>query len=414
MHLLLELLIATRFLRSKRKDTFISVVTIFSLLGTALGVATLIVVMSVMNGYHNEFLRNILGIQGHLTAVSSGGKFLNYIEFSDQVEKISAVEFAAPIIVEQGMFLVQDRASGGIVRGIEPQKLYLKPSVRDVITPSAMQKFIDGEGVLVGVALAKQLGAKVGSTIKIITAELSSTMVGSIPRSKNFRVIGVFDVGLYQYNSTTIFMPLREAQNLYKFPNSVSEVEIMVHNPEKLQEIKDEIYDFAGPSIHLMDWEAAQEKWLSALKIERNVMFLILTLIILVAAFNIISGLIMLVKDKAKSIGILRTMGMQKSSMIRIFMMCGGLVGGTGTFTGTLLGIIVATNIENLRVWLQNLTGSSLFDPVVYFLTHLPSELHITDVLLIISFSLIVCLLATIYPAYRASKLLPADILRYE
>ncbi len=411
---MLEFSIALKFIRSKRKEAFISVVTAFATIGTALGVATLIIVMSVMNGYHKEFLRNILGIQGHLTAVSKNGRFEHYIEFSDLIEKINAVEFAAPIIVEQGMFLAKDKASGGVVRGIEPQKLYLKPTIRDVISQNAMDAFIAGKGVLLGTSLAKQLGVKEGSTIKIITAELSNTLAGGIPRSKNFKVVGIFDVGLYQYNSTTIFISLEEAQNLYKFANSVSEVEIMVENPEKINDIKQQIFDITGGQIALIDWQQAQDKWLNALAVERNVMFLILTLIVLVAAFNIISGLIMLVKDKSKSIAILRTIGMKKASIIRIFMISGSCIGGIGTFFGGAIGVIIAHNIDNIKNILQTITGVTLFDPVIYFLMHLPSDVHFIDVFLVIAMSILTSFLAALYPAFRAAKLAPSEILRYD
>ena len=235
-----------------------------------------------------------------------------------------------------------------------------------------------------------------------------------MPRIKSFKVIGVFDVGLYQYNSTTIFMPLKDAQLLFKYTNSISEVEIIVANPEKMDQVKAEIAQISGPNIRLVDWKLAQEKWLTALAVERNVMFLILTLIILVAIFNIVSSLIMLVKDKARGIAILRTMGATKGSIIKIFILCGAILGFTGTFIGAILGITFAINIERIKGWLESITGNQLFDPVIYFLTKLPSDLDPASVFVIISMSLLFSLISTIYPAYRASKLMPAEILRYE
>ncbi len=409
-----EIMIAIRYLRSKRKDSFISVVTLFSLIGIALGVATLIIVMSVMNGYHTEFVKNILGIQGHITAVSTNGKFTQYVYFSDQVEKIKPVEFAAPIIVEQSMFLGKDRASGGVVRGIEPEKLGLKPLIKDAIGFEDLERFKRHEGVLVGNALARQLNVGVGDSIRVVTPDMSSTLLGSLPRTKSFKVVGLFDVGLYQYNSSTIFMPLEDAQVLYRFPNSVSEIEIMVDRPEDVEKVKEAITAFAGNSVKLVDWEMSQEKWLTALKVERNVMFLILTLIILVAVFNIISSLIMLVKDKAKSIAILRTMGASKASVIKIFMIAGSLIGLTGASIGVVLGVLISTNIETIKVALERLTGITLFDPVIYFLTHLPSEMQLSNVILVFAISFGFSIIATIYPAYRASKLMPTEVLRYE
>lgn len=409
-----EIMIAIRFLRSKRKDGFISVVSLFSLIGIALGVATLIIVMSVMNGYHTEFVRNILGIQGHITAVATNGKFPNYVQFSDEVERIKAVDFAAPIIVEQSMFLSGEHASGGVVRGIEPEKLGLKPMIKDAISFEDLDRFRKNEGVLVGITLARQLQVGIGDTIKIVTPEMSSTLLGSIPRIKSFKVAGVFDVGLYQYNSTTIFMPLADAQTLYKFQNTASEIEIMVQSPSDVEAVKSTIAGFAGDSVQLVDWEMAQGKLLNALKVERNVMFLILTLIILVAVFNIVSSLIMLVKDKSKSIAILRTMGATKSSVIKIFMLAGSLIGLIGASIGVVLGALIASNIETIKVFLEKMTGVSLFDPVIYFLTHLPSEMQISNVILVFSISFGFSIIATIYPAYRASKLMPTEVLRYE
>ncbi len=408
-----EIMIAIRFLRSKRKDSFISVVSLFSLIGIALGVATLIIVMSVMNGYHIEFVRNILGIQGHITAVASNGRFTHYVEFSDEVERIKAVDFVAPIIIEQSMFLHGDRASGGVVRGIEPEKLGLKPMIKDSISYKDLERFRNNEGVLVGVTLARQLRVDVGDTIKIVTPDMSSTLLGSVPRIKSFKVIGVFDVGLYQYNSTTIFMPLAEAQILYKFPNSSSEVEIMLQNPDDIEPVKAAISSFTHNSIQLVDWEMAQGNLLNALRVERNVMFLILTLIILVAVFNIISSLIMLVKDKSKSIAILRTMGATKASIIKIFMLAGSLIGLIGSSIGVILGALISTNIETIKIYLEKLTGATLFDPVIYFLTHLPSEMQVSSVILIFCISFGFSVIATIYPAYRASKLMPTEVLRY-
>jgi lipoprotein-releasing system permease protein len=409
-----EIMVAIRYLRSKRKDSFISVVSLFSLIGIALGVATLIIVMSVMNGYHAEFVKNILGIQGHITAVSTNGKFTNYMQFSDQVEKIKNVEFAAPTIIEQSMFLGNDRASGGVVRGIEPEALGLKPLLKDAISFEDLEKFRRHEGILVGTALARQLNVDVGDSIKVVTPDMSSTLIGTLPRIKSFKIVGLFDVGLYQYNSSTVFMPLKDAQTLYKFPNSVSEVEVMVQNPKDVEKVKEAITSFAGDSVQLIDWEIAQEKWLTALKVERNVMFLILTLIILVAVFNIISGLIMLVKDKAKSIAILRTMGASKSAIIKIFMIAGSLIGFIGASIGVALGTLISTNIETIRKSLEKLTGITLFDPVIYFLTHLPSEIQISNVILVFAISFGFSVIATIYPAYRASKLMPTEVLRYE
>jgi lipoprotein-releasing system permease protein len=409
-----EIMIALRYLKSKRKDSFISVVSMFSLIGIALGVATLIVVMSVMNGYHKEFLKNILGMQGHISAINIKGNFTEYKKFEQLIALIKDVKFVAPTVIEQAMIVSKKGSSGAVVRGIEPDKLAMKPLLIDGIEEQDLKRFATGEGIIVGKDLAKQLRIELNDSLKIITPNTSSTLIGSIPRIKTFKVIGTFDVGLYQYNSTTLFMTLKDAQNLFKHPGSVTEVEIMVDNPEDIEALKSHIANISGNDIRLIDWHMAQGKWLNALTVERNVMFLILTLIILVAVFNIISTLIMLVKDKARGIAILRTMGATKNSIIKIFVLCGSILGIAGTCIGSVLGIAFALNIERIRSFLESMSGYKLFDPVIYFLTKLPSDLEFGSVALITGMSIFFSILSTIYPAYRASKLLPAEILRYE
>lgn len=409
-----EWLIATRYLRSKRKDSFISVVGIFSLVGIALGVATLIVVMSVMNGYHKIFLNNILGIQGHLVAVNTTGKFSDYDSYAEEISKIQGVKFVAPIVIAQSMAVKDSYSSGVIVRGISADKLEQKPLVKNSIKPNVLEEFKKGEGVIVGVDLARTLRLRAGDELKIITTDTTSTVFGSIPRIKTFRVAGTFDVGLYQHNSTTIFMPLDQAQQLYRYGDTVTEVEIMTADPENMDRLKNAIKNVSGNHIALVDWRKAQDKWLNALAVERNVMFLILTLIILVAVFNIISSLIMLVKEKSRGIAILRTIGTPRTSILKIFMICGSMLGFIGTMIGAILGIIFALNIENIRRFLESLTGTTLFDPVIYFLTKIPSDLDIVSVIFIVLLSIFFSVISTIYPALRASSLKPTEVLRYE
>jgi lipoprotein-releasing system permease protein len=410
-----EWLIALRYLRSKRKDSFISIVSGFSLIGIILGVATLIIVMSVMNGYHKEFLKNILGIQGHLTFVSKVGKGINnYTALENEITKNQQVKFAAPIIIDQAMAISKVRSTGVVIRGIEGDKLEQKPLMKNNINNGYLEQFKKGAGVLLGISLARELKVGVGDEIKLVAPESSNTILGSIPRMKTFKVVGIYDVGLHQYNSTTIFMPLADAQLFYKYYNSVSEIEVMVENPESLAKIKKIFNEQFGDSFAIVDWAQAQEKWLNALAVERTVMFLILTLIIVVAAFNIISSLIMLVKDKSSNIAILRTIGIEKKSVVKIFVICGTMIGVIGTIIGAIIGVIFSLNIENIRRFLESLTGFTLFDPVIYFLTQLPSHLEIGNVIFIVIMSLVFSLLATIYPAWRAAKLSPTEVLRYE
>lgn len=409
-----ELLIAFRYLRSKRKESFISIVSAFSLIGIALGVATLIVVMSVMNGYHVELLKRILGINGHITITNSSSHIQNFPDYVTKISEIEGVTYVAPIILNQAVVTANKNSSGALIRSMDLKSLQSKPLVNESISLSTLKQFEQGNGLILGVSLAKQLNVRVGDFVKLISPQTSVTIVGSIPRMKNYKVIGTFDVGMYEYNVSTIFMPLKEAQLFFKMPDAVSDIEVMVKNPEKLEDIKAAIASTFNEPLKMVDWSMINSSLFDALTVERNVMFLILTLIILVAAFNIISSLIMLVKDKSTNIAILRTMGATKNSIIRIFIICGSLIGFIGTSFGAILGIAFSTNIESIRGFLQNLTGVTLFDPVIYFLTQLPSSVDFFEVFVIVSISLVISLLATIYPALRAAKLMPAEVLRYE
>lgn len=408
-----EWLIALRYLRSKRKESFISVVTGFSLVGIILGVATLIVVMSVMNGFHKQFLSHVLGIQGHVTLAKTDGVFQNYEDFIARLNKIPDITYIAPLVMGQGMATSNLDNSGVMVRGMTAADLKKKPMVYESITDQELDDFKEGKGVIVGISLAQKLQVRIGDTIKIVAPDSTNTVIGNIPRIKTFPVIGLFDVGLYQYNSSTIFMPLSDAQTFFKKYDAVTEIEIMLKNPEQVQHIKKQIRALVGDDVKLIDWQKSQEKFFKALEVERTVMFLILTLIILVAALNIISGLIMLVKEKSTNIAILRTIGSSKSSIIKIFIISGSMIGITGTFLGVILGVSFAMNIERIKNLLESITGTNLFDPVVYFLTTLPSDLEISSVVKVASMSLIFSVLATIYPAWRASRLTPAEVLRY-
>ena len=408
-----EWLIALRYLRSKRKESFISVVTGFSLVGIVLGVATLIVVMSVMNGFHKQFLSHVLGIQGHITLAKANGVFQNHEDLITRLNKIPDITYVAPLVIGQGMATSQSDNSGVIVRGMTAADLKKKPIVYESMNDEELDNFKEGKGVILGISLAQKLNVRIGDAIKIVAPDSTNTVIGNIPRIKTFPVIGLFDVGLYQYNSSTIFMPLSDAQIFFKKYDAVTEIEIMLKNPEQLQSIKKQISPLVGDDVKLIDWQKSQEKFFKALEVERTVMFLILTLIILVAALNIISGLIMLVKEKSTNIAILRTMGASKASIIRIFIISGSMIGIIGTFLGVILGISFAMNIERIKTALESITGTNLFDPVVYFLTTLPSDLEISSVIKVASMSLIFSVLATVYPAWRASRLTPAEILRY-
>ncbi len=412
----LEFLIAFRYLKSKRKEGFISITAIFSFVGIMIGVATLIVVMSVMNGFRYELVNRILGVNSHLTIYSKAGQMHDYQAVVDEVKKISGVKYANPIIESQAMMSSRSRNLGGLIKSVKVEDLQNKKLISQNITAGTIESITDPNSVLMGAAMAQNLGLKIGDPVKIISAETAETLVGAIPRIKTYKLGGVFESGLYEYDSTTVFLNYEMAQIHFRFADAASGVEVFVEDPTKLDEIKWSIYKILANSsdLYAVDWQQSNAGFIDALKVESTVMFLILTLIILVAAFNIISSMIMLVNDKNKNIALLRTLGMTKGSVMRIFLICGSSIGVVGTFLGFIIGVLFSMNINNIKLWLESVTDATLFNPAIYFLSTLPSKVFVSDVVLIVGMALVISFLATLYPAYKASKANPAEILRYE
>ncbi len=420
-----EWMIALRYLLTRSRENFVSVITAFSLLGITLGVATLIIVMAVMNGYEVELINRILGLNGHITLSSPTRNITQYEELAAGVRQIPGVKFAAPMVQAQVMAISGSSSSGAMVRAMSPADLANKPLLASALQSGAWQDMelpiLDDSGIptgkieagiIVGKTFAETLELSLGSQVKLLASELDTTVVGNIPRMKTYRVVGIFDVGMYEYNAGMIFMPLAAAQSFFRYPQAVSDIEIMAYSVKDISQIKANLP--STQPLRVVDWMISNQNLVHALKVERNVMFLILTLIILVAAFNTISGLVMLVKEKTKSIAILRTFGMTRGAIIRIFMLTGSLIGIIGTMSGVLLGIAITLNLERIKKVLESLTGTPLFDPMIYFLTKLPADLQLRNVITIASLALVLSVISTIYPAWRASKLLPAEALRYE
>ena len=409
----LEFIIALRYLCTRNKEGFISIVSAFSLIGIALGVATLIVVMSVMSGYEIQLINRILGINGHLTVNATNGNISNFDKLNKEIKKINHVAYTAPIITGPAMISNQaGQAKGVLVRGIDGRDLELKPAIDTSINEFTAYK--NNEGIFIGEAMAREMRLSIGDYVKLIAPKVENLVLGMVPRIKTFKIVGIFDVGMYEYNSNSIFMPLKYAQIFFDHKNSTTELEIVLDNPKNLFLVKQEIDLILPSNLKTTDWSTVNQSLIAALRIERNVMFLILTLIIVIAAFNIISSLILLVQNKKKSIAILRTIGMKKSGILKIFIICGSLIGIIGTALGSLLGILFTINIEKIKQFLESVTGQTIFDPVIYFLTNLPAELSATNTLIIIATALLLSLLATIYPAWKASSVMPAAALRYE
>jgi lipoprotein-releasing system permease protein len=413
----LEFLIALRYLKAKRQEGFISVIAIFSFFGIMIGVATLIIVMSVMNGFRYELVNRILGINSHITIYSRESNIKNYQQVIDKLKTIPNLEYANPIVESQAMLTANGKANGGLIKAVQVDDLKHKKLISQNIIRGDINNIDDKNQIIIGSGIANSMRLDVGDSLKIISSETNDTILGSIPRIKTYKVGGVFESGMYEYDTSTVFMNFSTAQIHFRYKESASAIEIFGDNATQIEELKQKVEklikdDF--PELYLMDWQQANASFIDALKVESAVMFLILTLIILVAAFNIISSLIMLVNDKKKNIACLRTMGMSKASIMRIFLICGSLIGVAGTLLGLIIGVLFSMNINNIKKFLESLTDSQLFNPAIYFLSQLPSKIFISDVILITGMSLILSFLATIYPAYKASKANPAEILRYE
>ena len=408
-----EWMIAARYLRAKRQESFVSVISGFSLLGIALGVATLIIVMSVMGGFRNEFLKSLLGFNGHVTVQAVGQPLMGYEAATARLAKVPGVTRAAPIIDTQVMATAYGVNSGVIARGMRGQDLASLHSVASSLNKGALEAYREG-GVVIGTGLANKFGLRVGDNITLISPNGDETPFGTTPRIVSYPVAGIFKVGNTLYDTGFVFMPLPEAQAFSGYEQGVTAIEVMLNNPEDNMRMLPQLAAAAGAGTRLVPWQNVNTAFMEAIEIERNVMFLILSLIILVAALNIISGLVMLVKDKSRDIAILRTMGASRGAVMRVFLISGMSIGVTGTVVGLVLGVVFCLNIENIRQGLQSLTGTTLFDPTIYFLSRMPAELDPMQVTGVVLMALGLTFLATLYPSWRAAKLDPVEALRYE
>ncbi|GLK69507.1 lipoprotein-releasing ABC transporter permease subunit [Hansschlegelia plantiphila] len=409
-----EWLIAGRYLRARRKEGFISVIAGFSFLGITLGVATLIIVMAVMNGFRTELLNKILGINGHVVAQPLDGPLTDYAAVADRLAKVSGVKFVIPLVEGQALASSPAGAGGVLARGLRAQDLGKLQLVSRTIREGSLENFDDGGGVLIGKRLAEQLGLHAGDTLTLVSPRGAVTPMGVTPRIKGYRVAAIFEIGMSEYDAAFVFMPFAEAQAYFNRDDDATGIEIYLDNPDKVDEARPKLQDAAGRPLYLLDWRDRNKTFFSALEVERNVMFLILTLIVLVAALNIISGLIMLVKDKGRDIAILRTMGATRGAIMRIFLITGASIGVVGTLAGFGLGMLVCWNVESIRAFLAYLTGTELFSPEVYFLSRLPADPDARETLTVVLMALVLSVLATVYPSWRAAKLEPVEALRNE
>lgn len=409
MSIAFEITMAACYLRA-RNARFCSIMTLFSIIGIALGVATLIVVMSVMNGFRAKLLDSILGIDGHINVYFDRNINSDYYAVSKSIERIPGILKATPMTNDQVIIVANGKIAGSVVRGVSTKDLLDSTAVTNNVIIGDVKKF--DEGIIIGARLAEVLNIDYGDEITFISSEEFDALLGEMPRMKKYKVIAIFDMGMFEYDNTLIYMPLKSAQAFFNYKNSIKNIEVLVDDVTRADKLADAIEKEIG--MEAESWQSQQSHYFSALKTERNVMFLILTLIIVVAAFNIISNLMMIVQEKKSAIAIMRTFGATSGSIMRIFCACGLLIGFTGTCLGCIIGVVFSLNIESIRVFLENITNVKLFDPMIYFFSSLPVILVPQDVVNISALALFLSFLATIAPALQAAAQDPAEILRYE
>ncbi|MEM1371636.1 MAG: lipoprotein-releasing ABC transporter permease subunit [Pseudomonadota bacterium] len=409
-----EWMLAARYLRARRKEGFISVIAGFSFLGIMLGVATLIIVMAVMNGFRTDLFNKILGLNGHVIIHKIGQPFTDYTDLAAKIEKVDGVQHALPLLEGQVMASSRTQALGGLVRGMSEASIKSLKLVSDNVKFGTLDGFDDRRGIAIGTRLATALGVTLGDTVTLVSPRGATTPFGTAPRSKPYTVIALFEMGMSEYDRTMIFMPLLEAQRYFSRRDAVDVLEVIVDDPEGLDPLLPQIKVAGGSTVQVSDWRTRNQTFSQVLDVERNVMFIILSLIILVAALNIISGMMMLVKDKGRDIAILRTMGATRGAIMRVFLITGASIGVVGTLAGLALGVVFCWNIESIRQLVATITGTKLFDPDIYYLTKLPAQIDVNETAFIVVMALALSVFATLYPSWRASTLDPVEALRYE
>jgi len=409
-----EWLIALRYLRARRARSFISVIAGFSFLGILLGVATLIVVMSVMNGFRKELLDKIVGINGHIFLQGVETPLTDFDAVAERVRRMKGVTLAIPMVEGQALATSPFNSSGVLVRGIREADMKALPGISSTIKQGTLNGFDEGGGVAIGQKLADYLSLRIGDSVTVIAPKGAQTAFGTAPRIKAYPVTAIFQIGMSEFDASLLYIPLSEAQAFFNKDNEATLIEAYVSDPDHMDDTRARLDAVMGRPMIATDWRQRNKTFFDALAVERSVMFLILTLIVLVAALNIISGMTMLVKDKSHDIAILRTMGATRGAVLRIFFITGSAIGITGTVAGLLLGLVVAHNLEPIRQGLNWILGANLFPAELYFLSKLPSDVSSSDVISVMGLSLTLSLLATLYPAWSAAKLDPVEALRYE
>jgi lipoprotein-releasing system permease protein len=412
-----ERAVAGRYLRARKGERFVSIIAIFSLIGIALGVATLIVVTSVMSGFQTELESRILGVNGHITIEAfAGGQIDNYPPLLTQIRAVPGIVSALPVLDGQAL-LTTDRggAKGGLVRGMTLDDLRALHPVSDHIVAGKLSDFTGDDAIIIGIGLAQSYQLRVGDSLTVLSPQGAATPFGTVPRIKAYKVVAIFDAGLYDYNNNVVFMPLPAAQVFFQKPDGITGIEIRVADPDHVDALLPPLQKAVGDRhVWMRDWRHANDTIISVLQVQKDTMFIVLGMIVLVAAFNVISSLIMMVKDKTRDIAVLRTLGADAGAVLRIFLMCGAFVGVTGTVTGTIIGIVFCRNIVAIQHFVEAISGGQVFDSSVFMLTALPSAIDWGDVIRVVILALLLSLLATLYPSWKAARTDPVEALRHE
>ncbi|WP_246329457.1 lipoprotein-releasing ABC transporter permease subunit [Chthonobacter rhizosphaerae] len=409
-----EWMLAGRYLRSRRREAFISVIAGFSFTGIMLGVATLIIVMAVMNGFRGQLLEKILGINGHVVVQAIDQPLTDFDVVSQRIAGVPGVTLVMPFVEGQVLASGPSNATGALVRGVRASDLAGLKLVSGTIRQGTLDGFDTANGVAIGLRMAQSLGVAVGDRVTLVSPKGNVTALGTTPRVKSYPVTAIFEIGMSEYDGTFVFLPLAEAQRFFAMPDNVSAIDVFLEDPDSVGAMRDSIVVAAERPALVTDWRQRNVTFFSALEVERNVMFMILTLIVLVAALNIISGMTMLVKDKGRDIAILRTMGATRGAILRVFLITGASIGFAGTVAGFVLGLIVCLNVEEIRQFVSWLTTTELFSPELYYLSRLPADIQAGETATVVVMALLLSFLATLYPAWRAARLDPVDALRYE
>ena len=412
-----ERMVAGRYLRARKGERFVSIIAIFSLIGIALGVATLIVVTSVMSGFQVELVSRILGVNGHITVDAYAGQKLdNYQPLVSQIRAIKEVASATPVLDGQALLSIQGGgARGGLVRGITLDDLRALHPISDNIVAGSLTNFTGDDAIVIGVGLANAYRLRIGGLLTVISPEGAATAFGTIPRVRAYRVAAIFDAGLNDYNNSVVFLPLPAAQVFFQKPNAVTGIEIRLHDPDRVTAVGRDLAPLLqGRPVYARDWRHSNDTIIGVLQVQKDTMFIVLGMIVLVAAFNVVSSLIMLVKDKRADIAVLRTIGASSFAVMRVFLMCGAFVGVSGTLIGTVIGVVFCHYIVAIQHFVEHISGGQVFDASVFMLSELPNTIDWADVVRVVALSLVLSLLATLYPSWRAARTDPVEALRHE